>query len=249
MKNDSDIKKIDSFNKDGFIIQKLFNKKIIEKYKKKILNNLKKSAKKKNIKSIKSLIKLEDYFSIINSNDHNKLMDRDTRTIKIDSFDEKIIIQNHLKPIFNYFSEKDFGIYRNKNTVSWKGRDIKNYAGFRIVKPNSKKVAGFHSDHYNLKDFRFTLWVPLIGFTKKYTLKMIPASHLKKHLNTVTEKNPNGTAKLIKKSYISKFKKPIRPNLRLGEAILFHPYLIHGNAKNLGKKLRASMEIRIGKKN
>ena len=44
MKNNLDIKKIDSFNKDGFIIQRVFNKKIIEKYKKKILNNLKKSA-------------------------------------------------------------------------------------------------------------------------------------------------------------------------------------------------------------
>jgi len=246
--------KLKSFNENGFIILKVFTNKIIDKYKKKILKNLKKSAKQKSIKSIDSLTKLEDYFSFISKDQHKKLMDRDTRTIKIDASDADLIFNTkNFKGLLNYFSDKDYEILRNRDKWSWKGKDSKNQAGFRIVKPSSEllekkttNIAGYHSDHYNLKNFRFTLWIPLAGFNKKYSLKMIPGSHIYKHKNNVTAKNPNGAATLLKHKYLNIFKKPYRPNLKPGEAILFHPYLIHGNAINLGNKTRVSLELRIG---
>ena len=65
---------LNDFNRNGFIILKVFNKEIILKYKKKLLKKLKISAKAKSIKSLRSLTKLEDYFSFINKDDHKKLM-------------------------------------------------------------------------------------------------------------------------------------------------------------------------------
>ena len=61
-------------------------------------------------------------------------------------------------------------------------------------------------------------------------------------------KNKNGSAQLFSKTYLKNFSKPIRPNLKSGEVMILHPYLIHGNAKNLGNKVRASLEIKIGTK-
>ena len=90
------------------------------------------------------------------------------------------------------------------------------------------------------------MWVPLVGFNNQYSLNIIPGSHIYKHKRNVTIKNPNGKATLLKKKYLKKFNKPFRPNLKPGEAILLHPYLIHGNSINLGNKLRISKEIRIG---
>lgn len=237
--------KLKSFNKNGFIVLKIFDNKSIDKYKKKIINNLKKSAKQKSINSLNSLTKLDNYFSSVTSNENKKLMDRDTRTIKIDAHDVNLI-DKKLKNLLAYFSDKDYKIVRNGDKWSWNGKDIENHAGFRIVKPNSKNVAGFHSDHYNLENFRFTLWVPLEGFDQKYSLKMIPGSHIYKHKKNVTTKNSNGTASLLKEEYLDTLKKPYRPNLKKGEVILLHPYLIHGNSTNLGNKTRASLEIRIG---
>ena len=67
----------------------MFNKEIILKYKKKLLKKNKNICKAKSIKSLRSLTKLEDYFSFINQDDHKKLMNRSTRTIKIDKSDAK----------------------------------------------------------------------------------------------------------------------------------------------------------------
>ena len=92
------------------------------------------------------------------------------------------------------------------------------------------------------------MWVPLIGFNNKYSLTMIPGSHYYKHTKDETIKNNIGSAQLFSKNYLKKFSKAFRPNLKPGEVILFHPYLIHGNAKNLGKTMRASLEIKIGTK-
>ena len=89
------------------------------------------------------------------------------------------------------------------------------------------------------------MWIPLIGFNNKYSLNIIPGNHIYKHKKNVTTKNLNGKATLFKKTYLKKFNKPLRPNLKPGEAIILHPYLIRGNSINLGKKLRASKEIRI----
>ena len=56
----------------------------------------------------------------------------------------------------------------------------------------------------------------------------------------------NNVGAYINDVYLNKLNKPYRPNLKSGEAILMHPYLIHGNSTNLGKKSRVSLEIRIG---
>ena len=45
-------------------------------------------------------------------------------------------------------------------------------------------------------------------------------------------------------NYTKKYKY-IRPQLRLGEAIIFHPNLIHGGSLNLGKKTRVSIDFRL----
>ena len=49
-------------------------------------------------------------------------------------------------------------------------------------------------------------------------------------------------------NYTRKYKY-IRPQLRLGEAIIFHPNLIHGGSLNLGKKTRVSIDFRLFNKN
>lgn len=247
MKKDRSFKfQLNKLNKDGFVIEKIFNTDILESFKKKLIKNLKNNAKKYSISSIKNIENLEEYFHLVSKKEHETLMDRETRTVKFKKSEVKLILNQRIKDLLSFYSDKEYCILRSNDKFSRRGKDFKNRAGFRIVEPNSNKVAGYHSDHYNLQNFKFTMWIPLIGFNKKYSLQLITGSHFYKHSKKQIIKNKVGSAKLFRMGYLKKFSRPFRPNLKPGEVILFHPYLIHGNAKNLGKKIRASLEIKIG---
>ena len=90
----------------------------------------------------------------------------------------------------------------------------------------------------------FTLWTPLIGFSKKYTLRFAPRSHLVNHPTSKIEKNTNYISPVFKKKYYQKFKYK-RLDLKKGEAILFDVNLIHGGTENLGSKSRVNLEFRL----
>jgi len=93
------------------------------------------------------------------------------------------------------------------------------------------------------------LWLPLTGTDHRYTLKIQPGSNLFRHQDKSIIRNKNfATAKLFKKDYIKKLGPFLRPNLKLGEGIFFHPDLVHGNSKNLGSITRVSLEIRFYRK-
>ena len=247
MKKDKTLKfQLNKFNKNGFVIEKILNRSTLNSFKEKLLKNLRKSAKKYSISSIKNIQNLEEYFNLVSKKEHETLMDRETRTIKFKKSEAQLILNKRIRDLLSYYSDKEYNILRSNDKFSSRGKDFKNYAGFRIVEPNSNKVAGYHSDHYNLQNFKFTMWVPLIGFSNKYSLKLITGSHYYKHSKKQIVKNKIGSARLFNNSYLKKFSKAFRPNLKPGEVILFHPSLIHGNAKNLGKTVRASLEIKIG---
>ena len=138
-----------------------------------------------------------------------------------------------------------------KNSIFWIGSPKKkqvklNAAGFRLVRPEKKKDGGTeHIDAYT-KDSKafFTLWIPLIGFGEKYTLKIAPKSHLLNH----ELKNYTSNQKYISRGFQDKYVKKfnfIRPKLKIGQALIHHPNLIHGGNVNLGKHTRISIEVRF----
>ena len=90
----------------------------------------------------------------------------------------------------------------------------------------------------------FSLWVPVVGFSNKYTLCFSPGSHLKKHPINRIKKQSDYISSIFEKKYIKKFKFK-RLNLKKGEVIFFDLNLLHGGADNLGNNTRASLEIRL----
>ena len=134
--------------------------------------------------------------------------------------------------------------------IIWVGSPSKkefknNRAGFRIARPKKKSdVAKEHIDSYNdLKNYFFTIWIPLIGFNKKYSLKIYPKTHRLDHSKEVNKYNHNNS-RLFKKKYLKNFSEK-RFALKKGNVIIFNQNLIHGGAINNGNKTRISVEIRI----
>lgn len=240
------------FLKNGYVIIRLLEKKelnfiinrICKKFNKILLKNKKNYLLNKN--NIKNYHKL--FFS---KNNHEKLIDSSSRYIFLD---KKILNKikknkNILNIMKNYWGHEKF-------VPKWVGsiHQIKdNAAGFRIARPSKLKIqdaAGSHSDINvggkiaNDHKILITAWVPLVGFNKKYTLRFAPATHLINHPYKAVTKQKKHMSKVLSKNYLKKFKFK-RLTLKKGQAIFFHPNLIHGGSINKGNYTRLSVEIRM----
>jgi hypothetical protein len=237
-----------SFEKNGYEIIKIFSKKDIQNFKKKICKSL------NNKKILKVKLKennLGIYHKFVNNeDDHKKIVKATERSILLTKKLQKKIKENqYIKNITKKNWNKDK--YQIKLFINKKIKN--NHAVFRLARPDTLSkadVGGYHIDlHYDNKinkniNSLFTIWTPIVGFNNKYTLKLSPMSHKKKHPLNQFEKQNIYISKVFKKNYTKKFKF-IRPNLKIGESIIFHPNLLHGGSLNFGKKTRISIDFRI----
>ena len=235
-----------NFNKNGFSIISILPNKKIEYLKKKILRKILLISKKNKIfKKIKKLTDISDYHKIsLKESEHQILMNSNNRYLKLSADEVSMFNNQYLDSIFEYFYGNQAPIIKYPGKKFFKN----NLIGFRVVRPGEKFVAGFHSESsYGIHCF--TLWMPLTGTDYRYTLNVQPGSHLFRHReNSIIKNKQFSKAKLFKKSYIKKLGSFLRPNLKLGEGIFFHPDLIHGGSENLGQKTRVSLEIRFYRK-
>lgn len=234
--------------KNGYVIFKVFNSEEIDllkdQIKKKIKNKYKNFDQKKALK----------VFHKINLSDQkkNEIIKSDFRFIKLrKKIIDKIKNDKLINLILKYHwgkSKFSIKIIRSK----FKKDIINSSCGFRITEPYKKSI-GIHSDaaffskiiqqKINL-NFLKSLWIPLEGFDKKYTLRISPESHLKKHPKNKFKKKDNKTTYFLDNSYSDQFKYQ-RMDFKKGEVMLFNPNLLHGNSHNEGKFTRVSLEIRL----
>lgn len=231
---------VKKFKENGYVYINVLNSNHIEILKKQILIKLNKSLSKIKLK------KLENFHNEkINSSIHSKLLNPSKRYITLDN---KIFLSKKFKNKISKFLKEYWG--HSEYKILWVGslkkNEIKkNKIGFRIVRPHKNDESGVvHTDSYSkFLDSFITLWIPLIGFNNLYTLRYAKKSH---HLNHQKNKikQTKYNSKALKKSYIKKFKF-VRPNLKIGHGIIHHPNILHGESKNLGKRTRVSIELRI----
>lgn len=234
---------LNNYEENGFCILKLLNEQDLEYFKNKIINQL--SIKKSN-----KNVKLEKYHKMVDEDSHKMNMKASYRYIPLNQGIKKKLYDNFLKTLaIKNWGHSKFKFYWVGDT---KKKELKvNNTGFRISRPTKAlKVddsAGVHLDK-NLGgeireelDLVLTLWIPIIGFSDKYTLRIAPKSHLVDH--NVAYLKSNKITPIIKKEYEDKFRF-IRPKMKKGEVLVIHPNLLHGGSENLGINSRVSLDIR-----
>ncbi len=243
-------KKLNQFINKGFCIINLYNKNehkyLLSKIIKKINKNIPAKSKKLSAKNLKF------YHSFQDKEVHDKVIKNTQRYISLDKKLIRPIINNKL---IQKISNHHWG--HAKFSIKWVGSLKKpmklNTTGFRVARPeklSSKDVGGEHLDlHYGGKKNTnqkklFTIWCPIVGMSKNYTLRISPGSHKFKHPLSSISKQKKYISMVLNKNYVKRFKF-IRPNLKAGQVIFFHPNLIHGSSKNLGSKTRVSIDLRI----
>lgn len=245
-------KKINSFFiSNGYQIINLFSKSDIKLLSNDIIDRILKLGKIKiNKKNKFSLSKYHKTKNILLN--HEKIVHGKTRYLKLRKrFCKKIYHNQIIRKILltNWGHEK----FKIKWIFDRRTKTKLNASGFRIARPvkNSKKdVGGFHLDlHYggeknNNQKALMTVWCPIVGLSEKYTLRISPKSHKLKHKQKFVSKQKKFLSPVFIKNYTKKFKF-IRPKLKLGQAIIFHPNLVHGGSLNLGNQSRISIDFRL----
>ena len=247
MENNSQLK---TFEKFGYEISNIINSKDLVIIKGLILEKLKLKAQ-----VINKLEDIENYHKlVINKKVHKDAMNLENRQIELpEEILKKIINSNPIKLIMKsvWGEELNWEVFcafsKNKKNLFEIFR--RNFASFRIVKPRAE-TSGVHTDYFedypSIKGRIISMWIPLIGFTPKETLLIYPESHKKQH-----PKNNYLSDKYIANSfpaeYVEKFKNK-RPDLSIGDILIFHPNLLHGGSINFGNKTRCSIELRLSPK-
>ena len=79
--------------------------------------------------------------------------------------------------------EIDNVIVETENSIGQLKEILKDKIGFRVVRPGKEDESGtIHTDSYSRNfDSFITIWIPLIGFNRKYTLRYAKKSHLNTH--------------------------------------------------------------------
>ena len=145
-----------------------------------------------------------------------------------------------------------------ENCEQFIGKDIKitdDLVWFRICRPGFDDSNDLHRDHWfpNYNDV-LNLYIPISGSYCDSAMKIVPKSHEwteeeviptfsgdsgRKHLK-------NGVAYSAPGIKHCKFEIiPHRPDIGLGDFMIFHPKCIHGGGDNFSDDTRISIEIRI----
>lgn len=241
------------FKKNGYCILEALNRSDINTIRRVITNKINFLAKKNIFDLNNKKNKLDNYHELINSKKlHNKLMHPDTRYIKL----PKKIVKKLLNPSTLFILKKEWGHTKSMAVFignAEKNKYIKsNAAGFRFGRPNQDKdVVGEHIDvNYGGKirdrdDFlaTSTLWIPIIGFSSKYTVRLAPKSHKFNHNKKLVKRGGKVTP-AFSKQYVNQFTF-IQPNLKIGQMILLHPNILHGASQNRGVFSRVSLNCSI----
>tara|TARA_B110001469_G_C9648223_1_gene329094 strand:- start:3782 stop:4513 length:732 start_codon:yes stop_codon:yes gene_type:complete len=188
------------------------------------------------------LDKMSNYNEIANNNelDHHGFIASISRKLPLD-FHETDFIKN----IINH-CEKFIGK---------KLKIVDNLVWFRICRPGFDDSNDLHRDHWfpNYNDV-LNLYIPISGSYCDSAMKIVPKSYSWSDKDVIPTFSGDSGQKYVKNGVAysapgikySKFDIiPHRPDISLGDFMIFHPKSIHGGGDNFSNETRISIEIRI----
>ena len=212
------------FLKDGFLIEKVENKKAL-----KYINNLIKNK-------LYDLLKLKRSKKFSINNIHNFINQSELNSLRV-----KLInyLNNDKKFRVQYFEIAKnilFSIVGNELAMQ-------NNINLSIQIPQDESsLLPLHSDTWSGDSpFEIVVWLPLVDCYKTKSMFILKQEQSEKFRKFFSSKNLNFSSQLHKK-----FKKDlVFLNIKYGEFLLFNQNLPHGNVVNITKESRLSLNCRF----
>lgn len=183
---------------------------------------------------------LDKYHTFVkNDEDHYKIANWEMEVSVLADFEEMI------RSVLSETVKKKLRL--KKIVINDKLQDI---IGFRIVRPSKGDENPFHRDSW-MKQWENTLnvWIPVAGCKTENSLTIIENSHFWNDSRICRTKEGviyNNKKFKVAAAVSTDYDIHLHtPNPVYGEALVFSPYLIHGNAKNnINDTTRVSIELR-----
>jgi|GEM_PF-2753345 len=200
---------------------------------------------------------LGEYHLHIGADDerHKEVTRSDVRYITFSEQHLQNLLQQSMRDLMTAFWGHDEVLLTHRRGALDAPMQNDGTTGFRLARPGRDDAVGVHVDRYygNIdgiddvsvdKPSLVTAWIPVVGFDSRYSLRISPGTHRIEHPNEAFKKMPGYITHTCTPEYEAKFDY-IRPDLKKGQSIVFHPNLMHGRSTNEGTETRVSLEPRI----
>lgn len=118
------------------------------------------------------------------------------------------------------------------------------WLAFRLIRPGPGDGYPFSCKSWGPAKHVFSVWIPVVGFDQELMINFIPGSHLNEYPKYLP-KDTHFTKDEYRLDYSPQPEECLRPKMREGEAVLFHPKTIHAEQVENGNKTRFNLEFRI----
>jgi len=168
------------------------------------------------------------------SKKHEVVTQRENRFLKPSRVLRKLVINSKIRKI-----AMDLGCNPNLLVDDGEG-----WLGIRIIRPGAGDGYFFSKKKWGPGGECLSVWVPIVAFSREYTLKYLPNSQNEEfdsYLPVKSRHHPN-ERRLKKKfeeiSYVSH-------EMERGQVIVFGPNLVHSEDNFIGEMTRISIEFRF----
>lgn len=118
------------------------------------------------------------------------------------------------------------------------------WLAFRLVRPGPGDGYPFSCKFWGPAKQVFSVWIPIVSFDQELMINFIPGSHLKEYPRYLPTET-HFTKDEYRLDYVPKPQECVRPQMKPGEAILFHPRTLHAEEVEKGNWTRFNLEFRI----
>lgn len=226
---------VDTYNRQGFAIIKFYNEQeygILDRLAKGWIYRLLSEWTKGKEESL--LLDKYHIWSKTEGVKHEQSFAAKNRYLYPDAELEKILINDKIK---NFL--RDIGM---ANYKLWD--DGWGWLGFRFIRPGAGDGYPFSCKDWGMAKGAVSVWLPIIGFSPKETLNLVPCSHLKEYKRYLPANN-----KFAKSEYRllnnDDARDVFNPQLNKGEAIIYHQRMLHSEDVRDSNITRLNLEFRF----
>ena len=171
----------------------------------------------------------KDYLGI----PHNELFIASNRHMNPSVEIKDLLINNKLSTVLEGIGISNYDIW--DEGLGW--------LAFRFIRPGMGDGYPFSRKSWGIAKDVSSFWIPIIGCTDKETIALVPKSHKKEYKKYMPENTKY--AKEYRLAEIIPDNEIYRPNLDLGEILIFNSDIIHSEEIKEGVSTRLSLEFRI----
>jgi hypothetical protein len=146
----------------------------------------------------------------------------------------ELLIESKLKSLLSHLGIDQFKIW--DEGLGW--------LAFRLIRPGPGDGYPFSCKNWGPAKNVLSAWMPILGFSQDVMIHLIPGSHLKDYPKYLP-KETHFTKDEYRLDLHPDKEECIRPKMRPGEILLFHPKTLHAEEVEKGFETRFNLEFRL----